>query len=277
MLKGKRIGFIGAGNMGGALVRGLLQAHVVLPEHIYISERSAERTRALVEEWKVQSQSTINLIQSCDVVVLAIKPQDIPQLLAEVGRHFHQEQIIISIAAGLRTDFIQQHTPPQVPVVRVMPNLPVVVSTGASAYCLGSHASWPHGVVASLIFSAVGSVVEVSEDQMDTVTALSGTGPAYVFLLAELLAEAGTREGLPREIAGYLANQTIIGGARMIDQSDHSPAVLRAQVTSRGGTTAAAMACFEDNGLAELFYQGVHAARVRSQELSDSQDSKPSS
>ncbi len=268
MLKGKHIGCIGVGNMGSAMIEGLLQAKVVQDAHVWIADRSSEKLRAITDTYHVQTGSNREVAQAADILILAIKPQDMPQLLEEIADTTSKDTLLISIAAGIPTSRIESALPPAVPVIRVMPNLPAMIGAGASAYCLGAHASWPHGVVCSLICSAVGISVEVSEDQMDAVTALSGTGPAYVFLLAEVLTEAGAREGLPREVASYLATQTILGGAKMIAQSELSPATLRQQVTSPNGTTAAAMAVFEQEGFRELFYRGVHAARKRSAELS---------
>ncbi len=268
MLRGKKIGIIGTGNMGKALARGLLQANVITREHLLLSDRKAERLSTLVEELGAVSASNEELIAGCDVIILAVKPQDMESMLTPLRPLFRTEQLLISIAAGLRTDRLERCLQTEIPVVRVMPNLPVLVRSGASAYCLGHYASWPHGVVTSLIFSAVGLVVEVAEEQMDSVTALSGTGPAYVFLLAEAMAEAGAREGLPEEIAGYLAVQTILGAAQMMTQSDDSPSTLRAHVTSPGGTTAAAINRLEQQDFRQIFYNGVRAARTRSAELS---------
>ncbi|MCB9639766.1 MAG: pyrroline-5-carboxylate reductase [Myxococcales bacterium] len=270
MLKGKNIGCIGVGNMGRAMIEGLLQAKVVQESHVWLADRSAEKLRELTDEWDVHTGSNREVAEASDILILAIKPQDMLQLLEEIADTTSKDTLMISIAAGIPTEVIESALPPAVPVVRVMPNLPAMIGAGASAYSLGSHASWPHGVVCSLICSAIGISVEVSEDQMDAVTALSGTGPAYVFLLAEVLTEAGALEGLPREVASYLATQTILGGAKMIAQSDLSPATLRQQVTSPNGTTAAAMNVFEQDGFRELFYKGVKAARQRSAELSRS-------
>lgn len=268
MLRGKKIGVVGAGNMGAALIRGWIKNQVVLPKHLRVTDHKSERTQALVEELQIVATNTQDAIAKSDIVVLATKPQDIGQLLEESKAFFHKDHLVISIAAGLRAAFMEQKLGLPVPVIRVMPNLPVVVGAGASAYSLGTHASWPHGMVASLLLSAVGKVAEVSEEQMDTVTALSGTGPAYAFLLAEMMAEAGAREGLPKEIASYLAVQTIYGGAKMMIELEATPETLREQVTSPGGTTAAALAQFEKEDLRGLFCRGVHAARQRSEELS---------
>lgn len=268
MLRGKTIGVIGVGNMGKALARGLIHAGVIPADHLLLADREPERLTALVQELGAVSSSVDSLVPKSDIVILAVKPQDMDNLLRSHAALFRSDQLVISIAAGLRTQRLEQILQKSVPVVRVMPNLPVLVCAGASAYSLGQYASWPHGVVTSLIFSAVGVVVEVDEDQMDTVTALSGTGPAYVFLLAEMMTEAGTREGLPTEVSSYLAVQTILGAARMMKESDKDAAELRIQVTSPKGTTAAAVATLEQQNFRNIFYQGVHAARVRSAELS---------
>jgi pyrroline-5-carboxylate reductase len=268
MLKGKKIGCLGVGNMGRALVQGLLRSEVVLPEDVKIFDRDPKKMAETIDNTDSYAPNAKSLIQWSDIVLLAIKPQDMGSVLLDTREVFRPDQLIISIAAGQTTADIESVLDQRVPVVRVMPNLPVVVGVGASAYCLGNFASWPHGVVTSLIFSSVGMVVEVVEEQMDTVTALSGSGPAYVFLLAEMLTEAGTREGLPREVAGYLVTQTLLGGAKMLDKSRLEPAVLREQVTSPNGTTAAAIKVFQDEALLDVMCKGIHAARVRSEELS---------
>lgn len=268
MLRGKKIGIIGTGNMGRALARGLVQANVIPADHLLLADRKAERLTPLVRELEAQAFGVDTLIPQCDVIILAVKPQDMEDLLKPRQHLFHKEQLLVSIAAGLKTDRLEACFEEDIPVVRVMPNLPVLVRAGASAYCLGQYASWPHGVVTSLLFSAVGLVVEVDESQMDAVTALSGTGPAYVFLLAEVMSAAGAKEGLPDEVSGYLAVQTILGAAQMMSDSEKSPAELRAQVTSPGGTTAAAIASLESQNFRDIFYNGVHAARSRSAELS---------
>lgn len=268
MLRNKKIGMIGVGNMGAALVRGFTHAQIVPPKNIFISDLDEEKTKALADELKVNVCKNGEIVDKSEIVILAVKPQSMKETLCSIRSHFRSDQLVISIAAGLHSTTIEDYIGIAVPVVRIMPNLPVVVKAGASAYSLGQHASWPHGVVASLLFSSVGLILEVDEGQMDTVTALSGTGPAYVFLLAEIMAEAGKREGLPEEVSGYLSVQTIYGGALMMEQSQNSPAELRAQVTSPGGTTAAAIASLEDNDFRETFYKGVNAARKRSAELS---------
>lgn len=269
MLRGKKIGIVGTGNMGKALARGLIQANVITQDHLFLSDRKTERLNALVNELGAVAVNNEELTRECDVIILAVKPQDMEKMLEPLRALFRSDQLIISIAAGLKTERLERALGGEIPVVRVMPNLPVLVRSGASAYCLGQYASWPHGVVTSLIFSAVGLIVEVAEEQMDSVTALSGTGPAYVFLLAEVMTEAGAQEGLPQEVAGYLAVQTILGAAEMMNTSDDKPATLRAQVTSPGGTTAAAITKLEDQDFRQIFYNGVNAARIRSAELSE--------
>ncbi len=269
MLRSKKIGIVGVGNMGGALAKGLLEGHVIPPENLYLSDKDGEKLRNLSSELGAKGVETPELIQSSDVVILAIKPQDMEAFLREYGPLFQSKQLLISIAAGITTEFIERHLENKVPVIRVMPNLPVIKRAGASAYSLGSYASWPHGVVTSLIFSAVGLIVEVAEEQMDAVTALSGTGPAYVFLLAEMMTEAGAKEGLPEDIAGYLAVQTIWGSAQMMIDSEKSPRELRQAVTSPNGTTEAAMKILNTDEFKGLFAKGVGAARKRSAELSE--------
>jgi pyrroline-5-carboxylate reductase len=274
MLKGKKIGCIGVGNMGRALVEGLLQAKVIHAEHLWLAEKKQALIDPLRDEWEIHIASNREVAQSVDILILAVKPQDMRALLTEIREVMHKDQLLISIAAGITTQVIEQTLALPIPVIRVMPNLPVMVGAGASAFCLGQFASWPHGVVCSLICAAVGIAVEVSEDQMDAVTALSGTGPAYVFLLAEALTEAAAQEGLPPEVANYLATQTILGGAKMLAQSDLSPAALRAQVTSPNGTTAAAMSVFERDGYRPLIAKALRAARLRSAELSQPNEPK---
>lgn len=268
MLRRKKIGVVGAGNMGAALIRGWVQSQIIQSKNLRVADRKPGRIQALVEELGIVASSTREAIQESDIVLLAVKPQDFESLLTQHKELFHRDHLVISIAAGLRPESIENFLGGAIPVVRVMPNLPVVVHSGASAYSLGSYASWPHGMVANLLFSAVGQVAEVNDSQMDTVTALSGSGPAYAFLLAEMMTEAGTREGLPKEVAGYLSIHTIYGAAKMMIESDTEPAILREQVTSPGGTTAAALNQLENESIREVFHKGLHAARTRSEELS---------
>ncbi|MEM1007980.1 MAG: pyrroline-5-carboxylate reductase [Myxococcota bacterium] len=267
MLKTKQIAFLGVGNMGRAIVEGLLREEVVDADHVWVADKHAELCEVLHRKWSVQTGSIQHVVPHADIVILAVKPQDIAQLLTEIAPTLHSEQLVISIAAGVSTQTIESYLEPSIPVVRVMPNLPMQIGAGAAAYCLGAHASWPHGVVCSLLCSAMGIAVEVSEDQMDAVTALSGTGPAYVFLLAEALTQAGIQEGLPQEVAHYLTTQTLLGGAKMMMNTEVTPAALRQQVTSPNGPTAAAMEVFERHGFHDIVQKGVHAARTRARVL----------
>jgi pyrroline-5-carboxylate reductase len=203
-----------------------------------------------------------------DVVILAVKPDVVVPVLQGIGSLLRPEQTVISIAAGVPLVRLERNIPRPVPVVRVMPNTPCLVGAGASAYALGSNAGPRDAARAEAVFSSVGRVVAVKEALLDTVTGLSGSGPAYIYLVIEALADGGVRMGLPRDVALVLAAQTVLGAARMVLETGEHPAQLKDRVTTPAGTTAAGLFVLEERSVRAALAEAVRAAAARSRELS---------
>jgi pyrroline-5-carboxylate reductase len=262
----QRISFIGGGNMASALVSGLLAAGSVRPERVTVSDVRAEALDTLRERHGVATtQDNARACQS-EILVLSVKPQVFPALLTELAPHIDGSKLVISIAAGVPLSAIEARLGASTRVVRAMPNTPALVGAGATAIAAGAHASADDLQVAAQIFASTGISVTVTEDQMDAVTALSGSGPAYVFLLVEAMVDAATQLGLPHDAATLLATQTVFGAGKLLANSGEAAAELRRKVTSPGGTTQAGIAAMEA-GLRGALTAGLHAARDRGQEL----------
>jgi len=267
MMAGGTIGFIGGGNMAEALVKGLLKG-AFPPEKIMVSEPGEERRRLLADRYRVGlTTENLELVRQCDLIVLAVKPQIVDEVLEGVGGAFTDAKLLISILAGVDSGSLEAHFDGSPRVVRTMPNTPALVGAGATALCAGRYATNDDVTAARHLFEAVGIVHEVSEKQMDAVTGLSGSGPAYIFTVIEALADGGVKEGLPRLVASSLALQTVLGAARLVDESREHPAVLRDRVCSPGGTTIAAVQVLEEKGLRAALMGAVAAAARRSREL----------
>ena len=267
-LGGKRLAVIGAGNMAEALVRGVLRAGLAAPEAIATSDVAPDRLRLFREQFGVATDTDNAAIAAkADLVLLAVKPQVMGQVLQGLAPAV-EGQLLISIAAGVPTHYIEaRFSPRPVRVVRVMPNTPALVLEGASALCAGAHATAEDLATARAIFEAVGRAVVLEEGALDAVTGLSGSGPAYVFVIIEALADAGVRVGLSRDVAQLLAAQTVLGSARMVLETGKHPAALKDMVTSPGGTTIAGLHALESGALRAALLDAVQAATERSQEL----------
>jgi pyrroline-5-carboxylate reductase len=267
MLENKKIGFIGAGMMAEAIVRGLLKAGMD-PARITASDPIDGRCEFCRKELGVTASSDNQaVVRFADVIVLATKPYIIPNVLAEISGALRPDQLLISIAAGTTIDSIQGKLVGSIPVVRVMPNTPCLIGEGASALAPGKFATPEHMSLAAEIFRAVGVVVETTEDKLDAVTGLSGSGPAYVYTFIEALADGGVRMGLPKPVALLLAAQTVSGAAKMVLQTGDHPALLRDRVMTPGGTTIAGMAVLEKNAFRSAAMEAVTAATERAAEL----------
>jgi pyrroline-5-carboxylate reductase len=266
-MKTKRLGFLGAGNMSGGLVKGLIQAGVT-PERVSVSDVSEDRRQEL-HEWYGVAATADNgaLVRGCDVVVLAVKPQILGNVLGEIAGDVRADQLVVSIAAGIPIAAIEGRLPAKTRVVRAMPNAPAMVQAGATAIAGGSHAREDDMRIARELFDAVGKVVVLDEHQLDAVTGLSGSGPAYVMLVIEALADGGVKMGLPRAAAHLLAVQTVLGSAALVLQSGEHPARLKDKVTSPGGTTIAGLHALERGGLRGVLMDAVEAATKRAAEL----------
>lgn len=269
MLKNKTIGFIGAGNMAEALMNGLISSHTVLPGSIMASDRSMDRLAVIAEGYKIKGMnSNAEVVAGSDIVILAVKPQDIANVLIEI-REEVKDRLIISIAAGVNTKKIADILLTPARIIRAMPNTPALVLSGATALFIGEGCTKDDEKMAVRIFDAVGKTVVLKDESlMDAVTGLSGSGPAYVFIILEALADAGVRMGLPRETASLLANQTVFGAARMVMETKRHPAELKDMVASPGGTTIAGLKKLEDGKLRASIMDAVEAAALRSKELS---------
>ncbi len=271
------IGFIGAGNMAEAIARGLLRTAAYQPADIYATDPDANRQRLFVDELGIGcgGGGDCGKAAGADIVILAVKPFVMGAALAQIQGSVKAGALIISIAAGISTKFIEQALGSAgggaggagARVVRVMPNTPMLAGKGMSALCRGARASEQDLITAERIFAAGGKTVRVTEDLIDAVTAVSGSGPAYVFYLTECLAAGGVAAGLTAAQAEQLARQTVIGAAALLEQSPDAPAELRRKVTTPKGTTQAAIEALEAGDLQDLLTTAVLAAQRRSKEL----------
>ncbi len=262
----KRTALIGAGVMGETILSGLIRSGRPV-ESLVVVEKRAERAAELAEKHAVSVVADVAAAAAADTVLLVVKPQDMTDVLAELAPALQPGQLLVSLAAGITTGVIESSVPEGVAVVRVMPNTPALVDQGMAALSPGSACTAAHLAEAEDLMASVGRVVQVPEKQQDAVTAVSGSGPAYVFLVAEAMIEAGVHLGLPRATAHELAVQTLLGSATMLRETGENPAVLREQVTSPAGTTAAALRQLEAHGVRAAFLAALEAARDRSVEL----------
>ena len=260
------IAVIGAGKMGEALISGLLKAGAS-PDDVLITERYEARAQELTQRYGVKAVTNTEAAKLADTLVIAVKPQDMDALLAELSTSVTPDRLIVTIAAGVPTSTIEKRLVEDVPVVRVMSNTPALVGEAMSAVAAGAHAKEEHLERAEEIFRPVGKVVRLPESQLDAVTAISGSGPAYVFYLVEAMTDAGILLGLPRSIAHDLIVQTVVGAGAMLRDSGEHPVTLREAVTSPAGTTIAAIRELENHGLRAAFLAALEAARDRSREL----------
>lgn len=261
-----RVGFIGGGAMAEAIVAGIVQG-TVSPANIYVSDHKEARCQALAEQYGIHASVGADpFVEDVDVLFLAVKPQVADKAIAEVKDKVKSTTMILSIVAGLTLDVLEASFAEQ-PVVRIMPNTPLSVGAGMSAFACGTRAGRAEAAVVSELLSAAGRAVEVSESAMDAVTGLSGSGPAYVFLLIDALSDGGVAAGLKRDAATLLAAQTVYGAAKMVLETGKHPDVLRDQVTSPAGTTIAGVRVLENRGLRGALIDAVLAATEKSREL----------
>ncbi|MBI4730356.1 MAG: pyrroline-5-carboxylate reductase [Acidobacteria bacterium] len=263
-----KLAILGGGQMGEALLGGLIDAKWASPAEIVVAEIHEGRREQLAQRYGVRvTDDGAEAARQSETVLLAVKPQDMEAVLDSISRVVTEEHLVISIAAGIPIAHIEERLADRVAVVRIMPNSPALVREGVAALAAGSHANPRHVSHAEEILSKVGRTVRLPEKHLDAVTGLSGTGPAYVFFLAEMLIEAGVGVGLPRDVAAELTVQTLLGAARMLRETGKHPVELREMVTSPGGTTAAAMRVLERAGVRSAFLDAVRAATERSREL----------
>jgi pyrroline-5-carboxylate reductase len=259
---------LGTGVMGEALLSGLLRAGWA-PTDVVVTDRRVERCAEIEAKYGVKSASNAQAVAAADTVVIVVKPQDMASLLAEVRSSVAPGTLVISLAAGITTSFIEAQLPEGVPVVRVMPNTPALVDQGMAAISAGLNCSDAHLDQADKMLASTGRVVRVPEKYQDAVTAISGSGPAYIFYVVEAMIEAGVLLGLPRAIATELTVQTALGAATMLSETGEHPTVLRERVTSPAGTTVAALRKLDDHKVRAAFLSAMEAARDRSAELAE--------
>jgi pyrroline-5-carboxylate reductase len=268
MLKRKKIAIIGGGKMGSIIAQGLISRKIISGKDLIVTDIDADRRKWLSSELGLQTSGENRAaIKNADIVVLAVKPQNMAQTLQEIAPAIDKSKIVISLAAGITAGFVEGYLAKGVRVVRVMPNTPALVSAGATAVAKGTSATNADIQLARAIFDAVGITVQVEEKLMDAVTGLSGSGPAYCFVIIEALSDAGVQMGLPRELALQLAAQTMLGSAMLCLEGSKHPAQLKDMVTSPAGTTVAGLQALEEGKIRATLLSAVEAATKRSKEL----------
>jgi pyrroline-5-carboxylate reductase len=261
------IAVLGAGQMGEALISGLLRAGVVAPDQIIGAARRSNRAQQLREAYGIEVTSAAEAAGKAETLVIAVKPQDMGALLDEIAPHVTPGILVISVAAGITTAFIGRRLAGDVPVVRVMSNTPVLVDEAMSVISPGPHATEEHLRRAEELLRPVGKVLRIPESQQDAATALSGSGPAYVYFLVEAMVDAGILLGMPRANALEMVKQAVFGAATMLRDSGEHPVLLREAVTSPGGTTINAIRELEKHGVRAAVLAAIEAARDRGREL----------
>ncbi len=271
MIKDKEVGIIGGGNMGEVLVSGLITGNLVHAEHITVSDVDMERRIYLTKKYGIATtENNEEALTGADIVILAVKPQSMGEVVAGISNSIDESQLVISIAAGISTKFIEDYLGKGIHVIRVMPNTPALIGEGAAAIAGGKHVTAEELGIAQQIFDSIGISVTVKEDLIDAVTGLSGSGPAYVFTIIEALSDGGVNMGLARDTSLKLAAQTLLGAAKLCIESGKHPAQLKDMVTSPGGTTIAGLKALEDGKLRSTLMTAVEVATRRSKELGSS-------
>jgi pyrroline-5-carboxylate reductase len=265
------VAVIGAGVMGETLLSGLIRGGR-RPEQLLVGEKRRERALELEERYGVRVVGNLEAARAARTVVLVVKPQDMGDVLDQLATVVSPGQLVVSLAAGITTAFMEARLPDGVAVVRVMPNTPALVDEGMAAISPGSHCDESHLAEAESLMAATGRVIRVPERQQDAVTAISGSGPGYIFFVVEAMIEAGVHLGLPRATAAELVVQTVVGSAKLLRDTGEHPVVLRERVTSPGGTTAAALRQLEDHKVRAAFLVAIEAARDRSRALAAGMD-----
>lgn len=263
-----RVAVLGAGKMGGILLQAFLKQQTLSPERLSATVAHAERAAALSAQWGIQvSTDNLAAVDQADVILLGVKPFQVPALIEQVRPALTSEKLIISFAASVRTEAIERAAIEEVPVIRAMPNTPSMLGAGISGLCRGRFVTPAHMAIAEELFSAVGRTVVVDEKHMDAVTGLSASGPAFIYIILESLAEAGVKVGLPRDIATLLAAQTTFGAAKMVLETGYHPALLKDAVTTPAGCTIDGILELEEGGLRVTLIKAVMRATQRAKEL----------
>jgi pyrroline-5-carboxylate reductase len=269
--KGHTVAVLGAGKLGSILLQALLKAGLLTPSRTRATVRHADRAKVLREKFKIDvATDNLTAIDGADIVFICVKPQVVEEVLHEIRPRITPKQLLISVAASVPTHEIEQALALDVPVVRAMPNTPCALGAGMTALCKGSHASEKHVDLARSLFDVVGRTVVVDEKHMDAVTGLSASGPAYIYIILESLAEAGVKVGLPRDVATLLAAQTALGAAKVVLETGDHPALLKDAVTTPAGCTIDGIMELEEGKLRVTLIKAVVKAAQRARELAHS-------
>jgi len=264
----KRIAVLGAGKMGGILVRALIEKHQISPERVRATVAHESRAHDLSHKLGVAvTTDNLSAVENADLILVCVKPQVVQELAEQIRTRISSEQLVISVAASVNTGQIETALAGEVPVVRAMPNTPCVLGQGMTALCRGKYAEEKHVATASSLFNVVGRTVVVDEKHMDAVTGLSASGPAYIYIILESLAEAGVKVGLPRDIATLLAAQTTLGAATVVLETGDHPALLKDAVTTPAGCTIDGILELEEGKLRVTLIKAVVKAAQRAKEL----------
>jgi pyrroline-5-carboxylate reductase len=267
-LSGKRVAFLGAGKMGGIILQALLKNGLLTAKSTCATVAHEERAKALASKLKVKvGINNVEAVKAADIIVIAVKPQVVEEVVREISGYVTPKQMIVSVAASVPTAMIEKNLAANVPVVRAMPNTPCIMGAGMTAVCKGKYAHSDHVALTCHIFDVVGRTVVVDEKHMDAVTALSASGPAYIYIILESLAEAGVKVGLPRDIATMLAAQTTLGAAKVVLETGDHPALLKDAVTTPAGCTIDAIMELEEGKLRVTLIKAVVKAAQRAKEL----------
>jgi pyrroline-5-carboxylate reductase len=263
-----RVAVLGAGKMGGILLQAFLKQQMLAPDQLLATVAHEDRAAALSAQWGVEvSTDNLAVARQADVILIGVKPFQVPALIAEIKPALTPQKLLISFAASVKTDAIEQVAGITVPVIRAMPNTPSTLGAGIAALCRGKFVTEAQMALASRMFEAVGRTVIVDEKHMDAVTGLSASGPAFIYIILESLAEAGVKVGLPRDIATLLAAQTTFGAAKMVLETGYHPALLKDAVTTPAGCTIDGILELEEGGLRVTLIKAVMRATQRAKEL----------
>ena len=267
-LSGKRVAVLGAGKMGGILVKALLEKKLLSPKLTSATVQHEDRAAALSKKLGIPvGTDNAKAARNADIIFVGVKPQAVQGVMDDVRKHLHPPQLVISVAASVPTSAIESALGAEIPVVRAMPNTPCAIGHGMTALCKGKYANQHHLEIASELFNVVGRTVVVDEKHMDAVTGLSASGPAYIYIILESLAEAGVKVGLPRDIATLLAAQTALGAAAVVLETGDHPALLKDAVTTPAGCTVDGIMELEEGKLRVTLIKAVVKAAQRAKEL----------
>src|SRR5215813_9360271 len=268
MLRDKKLAVLGAGKIGEALIRGLLEAQAIDVAKVIVTAGHQQRLDVLKERFGIKGTlSNRTAADSADIIILSVKPQTVPLVLSEIAGVIKPAQLLISVAASVDTASIENHFRASIPVIRAMPNTPCQLKKGMTGIAAGKHASAEHLELAKFIFSSVGRAIIADEKHMDAITGLSASGPAFIYIVIESLAEAGVKVGLPRDIATELAAQTVLGAGAMVIETAEHPAKLKDMVTTPAGCTIDGILELEEGGLRVTLIKAVVKATQRAKEL----------